>query len=263
MSCIGLFPTGIDGSKFRSDDTVVGPKVLQGMVTTEAVISKLTVILSIRPFVFQFDAERDMQLLKIARPIEISSLEEHAAKRLINDPIRDVIAIDGATADYLYRLTAGHPYLIQFMMQALVDDAKIKERPTIHLEAVKNLEQEMVSNGAKYEPQFKVLDSDYSVDEVINLKTAELGRGTLALISKIGTVRKEGWVEEHEIKDELAKYGIGEGAAADILKKFESAKIIQTANLGDKRNLRVCIPLLRKRYVAQDMYQRYFRDVFK
>lgn len=38
MSCIGLFPTGIDGSKFRSDDTVVGPKVLQGMVTTEAVI---------------------------------------------------------------------------------------------------------------------------------------------------------------------------------------------------------------------------------
>ena len=233
------------------------------MLKSRRLKRKLTVIFSIRPFVSQFDSERDMQLLKIANPIEINHLDELAAKRLINDPIRGVIAIDGAATDYLYRLTAGHPYLIQFMMQALVDGAKIKDRPTIRLEEVKNLEQELISNGAKYEPQFKVLDSDYSVDEVINPKIAELGRGTLALISKIGTVRKEGWVEEDEIKDELAKYKIGEGAAADILKKFESAKIIQTANFNDKHCLRVCIPLLRKRYVAQDMYQRYFRDVFK
>jgi len=234
--------------------------LFSSLLKTKSLQRKLTFVFAIRPFVAEYDRDRGLQLLKLAKPIELNNLEEQAARRLISDPISGAIVVEDAAVDYLYLLTAGHPYLIQFMMQDLVNTAKTGGQVTIQLSDIKRLEEKMINKGVTYEPLFELLDSDYSVDEVMNPKTADLGRGTLALISKIGTVRPGGWVADREVKEELAKFRISERPAAQILKQLEAAKIIEVDRQKDTTPLRVSVPLLRKRYVAQNMYSRYFRN---
>ena len=57
----------------------------------------------------------------------------------------------------------------------------------------------MVSDGPGYDAQFKVLISDYSVDEITHPKEAELGKGLLALVSKVGQDR-DGWVDAGDLQ---------------------------------------------------------------
>lgn len=233
------------------------------LLKSEQLRGKLTLILAVRPFVAEYDSEHGLQILKLTKPVYLYYLEEQAATRLIMDPLHGVFTIDKATIGTLYQLTAGHPYLIQFIMQELVEQVRGDGRTCITQSDVAAIRDEMISQGAVYSAQFDILDSDYSVDEVTDADKAELGRGVLAVISKFGTARKEGWVPERDVEQELAHYGIGERTAADILKKFEAAKIIEEKMVDEALCLRVCVPLLRKRYVAQNMLPRYFRNAPK
>ena len=198
--------------------------------------------------------------MKLTNPVWLFYLSEEATGALIREPVRGMLTINDETTDYLYRQTAGHPYLVQFFMQKLVDTALMEERASIGLDDVKELEYNMITQGAPYRLQFDILDSDYGVEEVTNPLTKDLGKGTLALISMIGTSRLEGWVEEQEIKRALAARGVGERAASTILAKLKAAQIISSTNQNDALHVRVTVPLLRKRYVTQNMYQQYFED---
>jgi hypothetical protein len=237
--------------------------LISSMLKSARLYRKLTWVFAVRPFVAEYDTQNGLQILKLTRPIKLYYLAGADAKRLIREPIRGAISIADSTVDYVYRLTAGHPYLIQFFMQRLVDEVVIDDRKEILLDDVTGLEDEMITQGVTYNTHFDLLDSDYSVEEVMNPQTADLGRGTLALISMMGSSRKQGWVLESEIKEELTRYGIGGRAAADILKKLEMAQILEARSIDQVLCIRMSVPLLRKRYVAQNMSQRYFRHPIK
>ena len=150
------------------------------------------------------------------------------------------------------------------MMQKLVDATRLGGQTEITLNDVKQLEEELVTQGAPYLSHFNVLDSDYSVEEVTLPAMRRFGKGVLALVSKIGSTRSEGWVEKEEIVRSLEVWKISRQAATQILAKLQEAKILACSEAyqeGEPRFLRVTVPLLRKRYLAQDMYEQYFQDV--
>src|SRR5204863_7105580 len=134
---------------------------------------------------------------------------------------------------YLHRLTAGHPYLLQFILKQLVARIKRERRRTITLADVKAIEERMISEGPGYDAQFAVVISDYSVSEVMSEQEAELGKGALALIAKIGHEQAGGWVLEEQIFNELLKHGISAEKSASLLSQLVRTKIVEEDSSED------------------------------
>ena len=117
----------------------------------------------------------------------------------------------------------------------------------------------MVTEGPAYDAQFAVVISDYSVDEITIPQEARLGKGTLALIAKIGFDQDERWVVENQIFEALAKHQVPREKAASLLSQFVRVKILEERALGGDLYYRISIPLLLERFVEQNLYLKYFR----
>jgi class 3 adenylate cyclase/AAA+ ATPase superfamily predicted ATPase len=222
---------------------------------------KLTLIILVRPFISEYDEREGLQLLKLMKPITLYYLDEKAAKALITEPLEGQVAYEVGAGDYLYRLTAGHPYLLQFILKLIVDRVKRDGRRTITLEDVKSIEDRMISEGPAYDAQFAVLISDYSVDEITHPKEALLGKGLLALVARFGHEQQEGWVNEEQIFNELSKYKIPIEKTASLLSQLTRTKILEEMSENGKLRYRMSVPLLRKRFVRQNLYLKYFRQI--
>jgi hypothetical protein len=222
---------------------------------------KLTLIVLVRPFISEYDEREGLQLLKLMKPITLYYLDEKAAKALITEPLEGQVAYEVGAGDYLYRLTAGHPYFLQFILKLIVDRVKRDGRRTITLEDVKAIEDRMISEGPAYDAQFAVLISDYSVDEITHPKEALLGKGLLALVARFGHEQQEGWVNEEQIFNELSKYKIPIEKTASLLSQLTRTKILEEMSENGKLRYRMSVPLLRKRFVRQNLYLKYFRQI--
>jgi hypothetical protein len=217
-----------------------------------------TLIVAVRPFMAEFDSKEELQILKLMKPIMLYYLDERAAKELITDPLHGLIAYEEGAVDYLWRLTAGHPYLLQFMLRGLVSKARRNEQSTITLQDIRDFEQRMISEGPAYDAQFRVLTSDYSVDEVTHKEEARLGVGAMALISKYGHEQSEGWVKQEQVFDALAAHKIPKAKAASLLSQFQRSHIVEEKEWNGGLYFRMAIPLLRKRFVQQNLFIKYF-----
>ena len=104
------------------------------------------------------------------------------------------------------------------------------------------------------------MDSDYSVESVRNPDAARKGKGVLAVIAHLGEEwEDEGWVPVEEVCDLLTNHDMPSNEAYDILAKLRRARIIEERQVGSENlEYRISIPLLRKRYAGQNMYQRHF-----
>jgi class 3 adenylate cyclase len=158
----------------------------------------MTFIVLVRPFIAEYDAREGLQLLKLMKPIMLRHLDETAAKELITAPVESYIEYEDGAVDYLFRLTDGHPYLLQFMLKLVVDRMKRDAQPTITKADISWLRERMISEGPAYDAQFAVLISDYSVDEITHVKEAHLGKGLLALVSQLGQ-QQDGWVPSGDL----------------------------------------------------------------
>jgi hypothetical protein len=212
----------------------------------------------VRPFIAEYDEREGLQLLKLMKPIALRHLDERAAKELITKPVESCISIDDGAVDYLFRLTAGHPYLLQFILKLIVDKIKRTGRPSLTLSDVKWVQERMISDGPAFDAQFAVLISDYSVDEITHPKEAQLGRGLLALISKLGQ-HQEGWVSAAQIFEGFGKYKIPEEKTASLLSQLTRTCILEEDNVDDQLRYRLSIPLVQERFVRQNLYLKYFR----
>ena len=224
--------------------------------THDEIRGKLVFIFAVRPFVAEYDGWRNLQLLRLMTPITLYNLDESAAKALMTEPLSGKIDYEGGAVDYLYHLTAGHPYLIQFFLREIINRIR-KERSRIKKQDIIDFEEKMISEGPAYKAQFNVLDSDYSVDSVTNNDAAKLGKGVLAVIAHLRSRRSDGWVQKEECVRVLKHHRV-EVNIDDLLSKFRDAKIIEERGTEGKLEYRILIPLLRKRYVKQNMFQRYF-----
>lgn len=231
---------------------------ISSLMKNDALRKKLTFVFGVRPFVAEYDEKRSLQILKLTRPINLGYLEEQAAKALMTEPLFPVFAYEKDAADYLYRLTAGHPYLIQFILQDVVTRLKREGRATIYLNDIQRVEREMISDRASYDAQFNLLDSDFSIDEVVNPDRVRHGKGTLAIIAKLGNEQEQGWVSTEQVYKFLRNYGISYEDMDHTLSQLVKAGILQP-DKSELHRYRVYVPLLRKRYVAQNMIGRFFR----
>jgi hypothetical protein len=234
---------------------------LSSMLRDRTLKRKLTLIIAVRPFMAEYDDKEDLQILKLMRPITLYYLDETAARALIVEPLADKVRYEPGAVDDLYRLTAGHPYLLQFMLKSLVDRIRREGRWMITKEDVASIKRQMVTEGPGYDAQFAVVISDYSVDEIMIPQEARLGKGTLALIAKIGVEQEGGWVFENQIFEVLAKHQVPREKAASLLSQFVRVKILEERALAGNLCYRMSIPLLLERFVEQNLHLKYFRRV--
>jgi hypothetical protein len=231
---------------------------LGSLMKDEALRRKVTFVVLVRPFFAEYDEQRSLQLLKVMKPIMLGPLDDAAARALITEPLAPYLSYADGAVDYLIRLTAGHPYLLQFILKLLVDKIQRSGRPTIELKDIQSVEERMVSDGPDFDAQFASLVSDYSVDEVSHPKEALFGKGVLALISKIGQPR-DGWATVGEILGELAKYDIPEEKTTSLLSQLTRTRILEETDLDDQLQYRVSVPLVRERFARENLYRRYFQ----
>lgn len=230
------------------------------LMKSNEIKGKFVFIFAVRPFVAEYDADTHLSILKLVSPIMLHHLSQPAAEALMVEPVKDQIKYGKESINYLYNLTAGHPYLIQFFLQEIINRIQPKGRLCIEKEDIVRFEEEVVSVEKAYDGQFAVLDSDYSVESVKNSNAARKGKGVLAVIAHLGGDQKaDGWVPVEQVKEELTRYGMPENEIYDILAKLRRARIIEERKADrEKLEYRISIPLLRKRYARQNMYQRHF-----
>jgi hypothetical protein len=231
---------------------------LSSLLKDEGLKRQITFVVLVRPFLAEYDEREGLQILKLMKPITLSHLDEASAKELITRPLESFISYEADVVDYLYTLTAGHPYLLQFILKLIVDKIKRIGRDTITLADVKWVQERMVSDGPAYDAQFAVLVSDYSVDEITHPKESQLGKGLLALVSKLGQ-RQEGWVDSTQIFTKFADYKVPEEKTASILSQLTRTQILEEGVEDDRLRYRLSIPLVQERFVRQNMYMKYFR----
>ena len=218
---------------------------------------KVVFIFAVRPFVAGYDANMQLQILKLVTPITLHYLRRSAAKALMVEPVSGKVEYEAGSIDYLYSLTAGHPYLIQFFLHEIINRIQQDGRSCIEKQDIIRFEEEIVSVEEVYEGQFAVLESDYSVESV---RSPEKGRGVIAVIARLGEQEEDGWVSVEKMRNLLTHHRMPEVEIYDILAKLRRAQII-TERRADEEKLeyRLSIPLLRKRYIKQNMYQRHFQ----
>ncbi len=141
----------------------------------------------------------------------------------------------------------------------LVDQAIREKRDLITLSDAMLIESRMICDGPALDAQFGVLISDYSVDEVTDRTEAELGQGTLAIVSQHGDEQPGGWVSEGQIVNELMSHKMPEGKAYSLLSQLSRTRILEEENRDGTLCYRMYVPLLRKRFVKQNLYLKYFR----
>ena len=229
---------------------------------------KLVIIFAVRPFVAEYDKKKSLQLLKLTRAITLFHLDETAAKELMIEPLKKEIHYAEGCVDYLYNLTAGHPFLIQFLLEEIVDYnkyIKIECKRTIEMKDITKIEDMVISKDAEasYDGKFDVLDSDYSLDSVKEDSSYQkMGKGVLALIARKGNRPEQDnrWVQVDEVCDVLTGLGVAEDEFYTLLKQLLKAKIIeQRESSNSNLECRMSILLLHKRYIEQNMYKQYFR----
>lgn len=219
---------------------------------------RLVFIIAVRPFVGEYDGRKNLQLLKLMNPIKLYHLDENAAKALITEPLEGEIQYADGCVDYLYELTAGHPYLIQFLLQNVINNLPEKSR-IIEKQNIVDFEETITTEGPAYAAHFNVLDSDYSVEAVTNTNYKKMGRGLLAYIARSASPQKDNWVRVDYICNVFNNF-IDTDELYTLLSKLLQAGIIQQRE--DQNGNHVCkitIPLLQKRYNALNMVHQYFK----
>jgi hypothetical protein len=236
---------------------------LSSLLKEKTLKGRVNFIFAVRPYMAEYDERRSLQILKLTKPISLYYLDEAAALALITEPLQGRVVYEPGAMDYLYRLTAGHPYLIQLILQMVVDRIRKEGRAQIRREDIQSIEDRMISESPAFDAHFKVIDSDCSMDEVLDVDRANWGKGTLALIAKIGSAQERGWVRNETICDEPAVRGIPPQQATAILSHFVRAKILEEQYPDGDLQFRMAIPLLRKRYLKQNMFEKYFLNTRK
>jgi hypothetical protein len=86
-----------------------------------------------------------------------------------------------------------------------------------------------------------------------------LGRGALAFIAYFGDQQPDGWVYQEQIFEGLAEHKIGRENSSELLDQLTRTKILQEQSQEGQLSFRIAVPLLRKRFMRQNLYWKYFR----
>ena len=168
----------------------------------------LVFIFAGRPFVAEYDTKHSLQLLKLMNPITLYHLDKTAAEALMTEPLEGKIEYGEGCINYLYNLTAGHPYLIQLFLQQIIDRIRDK-KSVIEKQDIIDFEKEVISEDPAYVAHFNVLDSDYNIASVTNTDDPQTDKGVLALIADMGDKQEGRWVQGKKLRKVLTEHQDG------------------------------------------------------
>src|SRR5262245_41122832 len=94
-------------------------QTLSAVLKSRPVKQRLIFVFAVRPFMADYDDHRNLQLLKLTKPIVLKNLDPVTAA-LIQDPVQEFVRYETTAVDRLTEVTAGHPYLLQFMLKDLI-----------------------------------------------------------------------------------------------------------------------------------------------
>lgn len=77
-------------------------------------------------------------LLSKALIVRLGTLDELEARRLIVQPVGDILQYDDNAVDYIVELTGCHPYYLQMLCRQIVEETSAKHDPHISAEFVQN-----------------------------------------------------------------------------------------------------------------------------
>jgi hypothetical protein len=86
-----------------------------------------------------------------------------------------------------------------------------------------------------------------------------LGKGVLALIAHLGQEQDESWVAANRIFEAVTRYRIPMEKTVSLLSQLTRTKILEESNVDGNLQYRLTVPLLRERFVRQNLYLKYFR----
>ena len=234
-------------------------QTFSSLLKSQTLRHKVMLCFAVRPFMAAYDKSRNLQILKLTKPITLYYLDKDAANALIEEPLRGTLSYEAAAVDYLRKETAGHPYLIQFILKEVVDAKIASGGSTIGVEDIQVVEERMVSEGPAYDAVFDVLDSDHSVEEVMGRPQGLLGKGALSLIARGGEDGRRFWVSAATVLRQMEELKCDRELATDVLAQLVRAKILSERDGEGDLEFRMAVPLLRKRYVRQNMHLKHFR----
>jgi hypothetical protein len=253
---------GIRSSKSQAlHESLVDVDLMQffsSLMRDQAFKSRLVFVFAVRPFMAEYDSQKNLQILKLADPITLYYLDKCSAISLITEPLRGKVRIEEDAADHLYESTAGHPYLIQFILKKVVDKCSTEGLQVVTKELVIYQESYMTREGPAYDAHFRILDSDYSTQEVLSTSGDALGKGLLSLIAKLGSDGEKGWVTHDEVRAQMKQRGCSQNQTDKLLDQLVRAKILEECPIQEALCFRMVIPLLRKRYVQQNFFLKHF-----
>ena len=152
------------GISLRATDRLVDlefMKFFSSILRNERFKDQLVCIVAVKPYMVDYDVKRKLYLFRLLSNITLYYLDRTAAGSLIRDPLRGQVETSEAAVDYLYQRTFGHPYLIQLILNRVVNRIRGK-KAAIDLSDIQTEEETLVQDGSSVDTHFAVLMSDYS-----------------------------------------------------------------------------------------------------
>ena len=123
---------------------------------------------------------------------EIRFLDHEAARRLITEPVKDVVSYDDLAVERILEITAGHPYFLQLTCLALVNFLNAKRRNYVTTQDVRDVMADILELG---EGHFSFIWTNASREE----------RLVLAALTHL--LDEQTMVASSDVANKLAEYG--------------------------------------------------------
>ncbi|MGC1123136.1 MAG: ATP-binding protein [Candidatus Methanofastidiosia archaeon] len=149
---------------------------------------------------------------------KISALEKEDALALMKRPVRGLVRYSTEAREEILHLTSCNPWLLQLMLQCLVDHVNIKRNYRITSEDIEFVVSDLIKNSP---PHFTNLWEDSQDLEKVVLSAAA------------GFPLESIEISREEILTELAQTGLGDKEAKEILEELVRKDILERSRTGN------------------------------
>jgi hypothetical protein len=174
--------------------------------------------------------DRSSFLFNIAKQHRISYLLEKDARRLITEPMADLLEYHPLAVEKIWRVTAGHPYYIQCICDKLVHLARNRRKNYVDLSDVNQAVEEVVE---EYAGQLKWDYDRLSREEQVTM-------AALAFVS-------DEWasVPTRDIEATLSRHELSVPNLSNVLRELKDQDFIHEKKVGREHEYRFHMELLR------------------
>ena len=185
-------------------------------------------------------------LFNIAKQQRIGCLAKNDAKSLIIKPMAGLLHYHPLAVEKILRVTAGHPYYIQYICDKLVHLARDRRKNYVDLSDVNEALEKLVEEiPGQIKWDYELLSRDEQVT-----------MAALAFVSDAWTS-----VPTRDIETTLERHGFSVPNLSNVLRELKGQDFIQEKKVGQKHEYRFRMELLRVWLEQNDMLLRLKKEI--